>query len=122
MAVNLRGVIFLEVAGLAWLLAVLVVALIARRDRPFASPAKVRNAWVLAGVVELVGTAVGLSGVWLAASSLGPPMPALFVAVQIVFLLVVQTALFASVSKFPVFRLLARGLTKRLPSSNERLR
>jgi hypothetical protein len=98
-----------------------VVALIARRDKPFASPGKVRQAWILLGVAELVGMAFGSVSVWFATSALGP-MPAPLVAIQIVFLLAFQTAFFAWVSKFPVLRLLVRGLTKRLPASRERLR
>jgi hypothetical protein len=120
-AVNLRDVFLSEIAGLAWLVAVLGVALIARRHKPFASPTKVRQAWVLFGVTELVGIAFGLVSGWLASSSLGPPMPVLFVAVQIVFLLALQTAFFAWVSKFPVLRLLVRGLKRRVSGSGGRL-
>jgi hypothetical protein len=119
-AVNLRGFIFSEIAGLAWLLAVLVVALIARRDKPFASPGKVRQAWILVGAAELVGLAFGLVSVWLAFSTLRP-LPVLLVAVQIVFLLAFQTAFFAWVSNFPVLRLLVRGVAKRVSGSGERL-
>lgn len=122
MVVNVRAIIFSEVAGLAWLLAVLVVALIARRDKPFASPATVRQAWVLVGVAELVGMAFGLVSVWFASLSLRPPMPVLFVAVQIVFLFALQTAFFAWVSTFPVLRLLVRGVKKRVSGSGEGLR
>ena len=121
MATNLRGVLLSEIAGLAWLVAVLVVALIARRYKPFESPAKVHQAWVLFGVAELVGLALGLVSGWLASSSLGPPMPVLFVAVQIIFLLALQTAFFAWVSTFPVLRLLLRGFKKRVSGSSERL-
>jgi len=120
-AVDLRGVFFSELAGLAWLVAVLVVALVARRDKPFASPTKVRQAWVLLGVAELVGIAFGLVSGWLVSSSLGPPMPVLFVAVQIVFLIALQTAFFAWVSTFPVLRLLVRGFKRRLSGSGGRL-
>jgi hypothetical protein len=120
-AVNIRAVVLSEITGLAWLLAVLVVALIARRDKPFASPATVRQAWVLVGVAELVGMAFGVGSVWLASSALGSPMPVPFVAVQVVFLLAFQTAFFAWVSRFPVFRLLARAFTKRVSGSGERL-
>jgi hypothetical protein len=120
-AVNLRGVVLSEIAGLAWLVAVLVVALIARRDRPFASAEKVHQAWVLLGVAELVGMAFGLVSAWLASSSLGPAMPALFVPVQIVFLLVLQTAFFAWVSTFPVLRLLAREFKRWISGSGGRL-
>lgn len=120
-SVNFRDIIFSEIAGLAWLLAVLVVALIARRDKPFASPGKVRQAWILVGVAELVGAAFGLLSVWLASLTLRPP-PAPVVALQIAFLLVFQTAFFAWVSKFPVLRLLVRGFTKRVSSRGERLR
>jgi hypothetical protein len=119
--VNLRGVLFSEIAGLAWLLAVLVVALIARRDKPFESPSKVRQAWILVSVAELVGMAFGLVSVWLASSTLRP-IPAPLVAIQIVFLLAFQTAFFAWVSKFPVLRLLVRGFAKRVSGSGERLR
>ncbi len=119
--VDLRGIILSEISGLAWLIAVLVVALIARRDKPFASPGKVRQAWILVGVAELIGMAFGLVSIWLASSTLGP-MPVLLVAIQVVFVLAFQTAFFAWVSKFPVLRLLVRGLTKRLSASQERLR
>jgi hypothetical protein len=119
-AVNLRGVVLSEIAGLAWLVAVLVVALIARRDQPFASAEKVHQAWVLLGVAELVGMAFGLVSAWLASSSLGPPMPALFVPVQIVFLLVLQTAFFAWVSTFPVLRLMVRAFRRRISGSGGR--
>jgi hypothetical protein len=120
-AVNLRGVVLSEIAGLAWLVAVLVVSLIARRDKPFASAEKVHQAWVLLGVAELVGMAFGLVSAWLASSSLGPPTPALFVPVQIVFLLVLQTAFFAWVSTFPLLRLLAREFKRRISGSGGRL-
>ena len=122
MAINIRGIFFSEVAGLAWLLAVLVVALIARRDKPFGSPTKVHRAWVLLGVAELVGVAFGLATVWLASSSLGPPTGVTFGAIQIVFLVIAQTAFFAWVSTFPVLRLLVRGFKKRLSGSGEKPR
>jgi hypothetical protein len=120
-ALNFRGIIFSEISGLAWLVAVLVVALIARRDKPFASPAKVREAWILAGVAELVGMAFGLVSFWFASWTLGPT-PVQLVAIQIVFVLAFQTAFFAWVSKFPVLRLLVRGFRKRLSASRQRLR
>ena len=121
MAVNIRDVLLSEIAGLAWLVAVLVVALIARRNKPFVSRTKVRQAWILLGVAELVGMAFGLVTALLASSSLGPPSPVLFVAIQIVFLLAMQTAFFAWVSTFPVLRLLVRGFKKRVSGSGESL-
>jgi hypothetical protein len=111
---NLRILIASEAVGIVWLVAVSVIGLIARRDRPFGDADKVHRAWEFLLVAEIVGGIAGLVALFLEWSSYRNAPP-LLLALQLAFAIVFQTALFSWVSTFPVFRLIVRRLTARKP-------
>jgi hypothetical protein len=98
-------------AEVIWLAAVVMLATIARRCRPFRQVSDTRHAWrlfVAAEVVGLMASVASCSLAWIPAQSINWAFP-----LAVLLQLGLQTAVFEKISQFPAGRLIWQRIAGR---------